>query len=49
MVAKPSGDEPRTQNMLHGLAQTQVHGQGERSDQLRQSETGIAFAHLQRG
>ena len=38
VVAETRGDKPRSQDVLHRLAQPQVHGQRERSDQLRQSK-----------
>ena len=45
-LAETNGDEPRAQDVLHGLPQAQVHCQRERSQQLRQPETRVAFAHL---
>ncbi len=46
VFAETSGDEPRAQDVLHGLPQAKVHGQRERSKQLRQPETRVAFGPL---
>ncbi len=48
MVTETSGDEPRPQDVLHWLAQTQVQGKREGRQQLRQPETRVAFARLPR-
>jgi hypothetical protein len=32
--------------MFHGLAQAEVRGEGERSEQLRKADTGVALVHV---
>ena len=46
VVAETSGDQPRPQNVLHGLAQAQVQGEREGGDQIRQPKTRVTVAHL---
>ena len=46
MFAKMCRDQPRAQHVLHWLAQAEVHGERERSEELCQPESRVSFARF---
>jgi len=46
VIPQPCCDGPRSEHVLHRLAQAEVRGQREGSDQLGEPEPGVAFARF---